>query len=339
MRDVRRAGYAWPCVVALGVALGCAQAGAQSAQSTQSAPAAAFPGKPVRYVVPFGAGTSPDLVGRLLADRLTRLWNQQVIVENRVGAAGVLGSSFVAKAPSDGYTLLQCNVGSNAIAVSLHQKVPYDQLRDFAPVTRIGVTANIITAHPSVPMRSLKDFVAYAKANPGKLSYSAGLVGVSPQLTMELLKLRLKFDVVHIPYKVGSQAISDTIAGQVPFNVSNLPAIVAPVQSGRLRALAVTSAQRMPQLPDVPTVQESGVPDFEVYTWQGVCAPGATSVPLLEKLNADFTTVLRMADMRERMNELVMPPAPTTRDGFEQFIRGEIKRWAQVIQEAGIPKQ
>lgn len=333
MRDVSKAGRGWQCAAALGVWLCFAHALAQTT------PAGAFPVKPVRYVVPFGAGTSPDLVGRLLADRLTRMWGQQVIVDNRVGAAGVLGSAFVAKASPDGYTLLQCNVGSNAISVSLHQKVPYDQLRDLVPVTRIGVTANIMTAHPSVPMRSLKDFIAYAKANPGKLSYSAGLVGVSPQLTMELLKLRLKFDVVHIPYKVGSQAISDTIAGQVPFNLSNLPAIVAPVQSGRLRGLTITSAQRAPQLPDVPTVQESGVPDFEVYTWQGVCAPSATPAPLLDQLNADITSILRMPDVRERMNELAMPPAPTTREAFDQFMRAEIARWAQVIKEAGIPKQ
>ena len=156
---------------------------------------------------------------------------------------------------------------------------------------------------------------------------------------MELFKLRLNLDIVHIPYRIAAQGITDTIAGQVPANISNLPAIMGPVQSGRLRALAVTSAQRVSQLPDVPTMQESGVPDFEVNSWYGVAAPSGTPVALLDKLNADITTVLRMPDVAQRMNELVMPPAPTSREGFDQFIRAEISRWAQVIKDAGIPKQ
>ena len=156
---------------------------------------------------------------------------------------------------------------------------------------------------------------------------------------MELFKLRMNLDIVHIPYRIAAQGITDTIAGQVPSNISNLPAIVAPVQGGRLRALAVTSAQRVPQLPDVPTLQESGVPDFDVNSWYGVAAPAGTPAALLDKLNADITTVLRMPDVQQRMNELVMPPSPTTREGFDQFIRAEIARWAQVIKDANIPKQ
>src|SRR5688572_30797500 len=159
-----------------------------------AAPAPAFPTKPVRYVIPFGAGASPDIVGRLLADRFTRLWGQQVFVDNRVGAAGVLGSAFVAKAPPDGHTLLQCNIASSAIAVSLYAKMPYDAARDLAAVTRIGLTPNIIFVHPSVPIKTIKGLIAYAKANPGKLSYASGLAGTSPQLSMELLKLLAKID-------------------------------------------------------------------------------------------------------------------------------------------------
>ena len=301
--------------------------------------AQAYPSKPVRYVVPFDAGTSPDVVGRILAERLTRLWGQQVLVENRVGAAGVLGSAFVAKSPPDGYTLLQANIAPNAIAVSLYAKVPYDQLRDFAPITRIGMTPNIITVHPSVPLKSIKQFIAYAKAHPGQLSYSSAIVGTSPQLSMELLKLQVKFDVVHIPYRIAAQAITDTIGGQVPVNISNVPAIIGPVQAGRLRALAVTSAQRVSMLQDVPTMQEAGVANFEVNSWYGVAAPAGTPVLLLDKLNADITTMLRMPEIQQRMIELVMPPTPTTRDEFDQFIRAEIARWAQVIKDAGIPRQ
>ena len=299
----------------------------------------AFPSKPVRYVVPFGAGASPDIVGRLLADRFTRLWGQQVFVDNRVGAAGVLGSAFVAKAPPDGHTLLQCNIASSAIAVSLYAKMPYDAVRDLVAVTRIGMTPNIIFVHPSVPIRSIKELIGYAKANPGKLSYASGLAGTSPQLSMELLKLLAKIDIVNIPYKVGAQGVSDNIGGQVPVGISNFPVSVAPVQAGRLRPLAITSAVRVAQLPDVPTVQEAGVPNFDVTSWQGVCAPGGTPVALLDKLNADINNVLRMPDIRSRLDELVMVGPQTTREEFDQFIRAEIARWAKVIKDAGIPQQ
>jgi tripartite-type tricarboxylate transporter receptor subunit TctC len=305
----------------------------------QPATTASFPNKVVRYVVPFGAGASPDIVGRLLADRLTRLWAQQVIVDNRVGAAGVLGTAFVAKSAPDGHTLIQCNIASSAITVSLFAKMPYDQLRDLTAVTRIGLTPNILTAHPSVPIRSLQEFVAYAKAHPGKLSYSAGLVGVSPQLSMELFQLTAKFRVEHIPYKIGAQAITDTIGGQVPFNVSNFPAIVAPVQAGRLRPLAITSSTRATQLPQTPTIAEAGYPGFDVQSWQGVCAPAGTPAAVLEKLHADFNTVLRAPDVRARLDELVMGGPLTSREEFDQFIRAEITRWAQVIKDAGIPQQ
>jgi tripartite-type tricarboxylate transporter receptor subunit TctC len=262
-----------------------------------------------------------------------------VIVENRAGVAGVLGSAFVAKSPPDGHTLLQCNVGSNAISVSLFAKVPFDQLRDLAAVTRIGLTPNIITVHPSVPFRTLKEMIAYARRYPGKLSYSSGQVGTSPQLSMELIKLEAKIDLVNIPYKIGSQGITDNIAGQIPVGISNFPASVAPVQSGRLRPLAVTSATRASQLPDVPTVEEAGIPGFSVNSWQGVCAPAATPPALLEKLNSDVNAVLRIPEIQHRMEELVMIGAQTTREEFDQFIRAEIARWAKVIKDAHIPQQ
>lgn len=298
-----------------------------------------FPVKPVRYVVPFGAGASPDIVGRLLSDRFTRLWGQQVFVDNRVGAAGVLGTAFVAKSPPDGHTLLQCNIASSAIAVSLYAKMPYDQLRDLAAVTRIGNMPNIIVAHPSLPIGSLKEIIAYAKANPGKLSYSSGLPGTSPQLSVELIKLLARVDIVNIPYKVGAQGITDTIGGQVPINISNLPAIVSPVQSGRLRALAVTGANRAPQMPNVPTVAESGFPGYEVQSWYGVCVPAGTPVPILDKLNTDIHSVLRLAEIQQRLTELGIDVAPTSREEFDQYIRAEITRWAQVIRDAKIPQQ
>jgi tripartite-type tricarboxylate transporter receptor subunit TctC len=296
-----------------------------------------FPSKPVRLVVPFGAGGSPDTVARLVAERLTRLWGQQVLVENRVGVAGVLGTAFVAKSPPDGHTLVQCNVASSGIAVSLYAKMPYDQLRDIAPVTRIGMLPNVLTVHPSVPLRSIKEFIAYARANPGKLSYASGQVGTSPQLSMELFKLMTKTDLVNIPYKIGAQGITDTMAGQLPAGIFNLPAMVPAVQGGRLRALAVTSAKRVPQLPDVPTMQEAGLPGYEVNSWYGVCAPGGTPAALLDRLHGDVNTVLR--ELQQRLSELLADTTPTSREEFDQFIRADIARWAKVVRDAKIPQQ
>jgi tripartite-type tricarboxylate transporter receptor subunit TctC len=301
--------------------------------------AQSYPTKPVRYIVSFDPGTSPDVVGRILAERFTRLWGQQVIVENRVGAAGTLGAAFVAKSPPDGYTLLQANIAPNAISVSLYAKMPYDQLRDFAPITRIGMTPNVILVHPSTPFKSIQQLIAYAKANPGKLSYASSIVGTSPNLTMELLKLQMKFDIVHIPYRIAAQGLTDTIGGQIPINVSNGPATTGPVLTGRLRALAISSLQRNPLLPDVPTMHESGVRGFEVNSWYGVMAPVGTPAALLDKINADTVSILRLPEIQQRLNELMIPPSPTTREEFDQFVRSEIARWAKVISDAGIPKQ
>jgi tripartite-type tricarboxylate transporter receptor subunit TctC len=308
------------------------------AQPAASGAAQGYPTKPVRYVIPFPAGTANDIVGRILTDRLTRMWGQQVIVDNRAGASGTIGATFVAKAPADGYTLLHCNIAPNAISPSMFEKVPYTQ-NDFAPITRIGMTPNIITVHPSTPFKSIKDLVAHARATPGKISYSSGLVGTSPHLAMEWLKLRMKFDIVHIPFKNASQGTMDVVAGQLPIDITNFPFVFQFVQNGRLRALAVTSAERQPLLPDVPTIQELGVPGYEVNSWYGVCAPAAVPAAILDKVNADLHTVLRMPEVEQRLKELVIPPSPTTRDEFDRFMRAEIARWAQVIKDAKIPKQ
>ena len=329
----------WQALCGAVAAAAAIHAGGSWAQATPGQAATTFPSKPVRYVIPFDPGSSPDIVGRTITERLSRLWGQQVVVENRVGAAGTLGSAYVAKAPPDGYTLLQANIASNAIAVSLYAKMPYDQLRDFAPITRIGMTPNVILVHPSVPFKTVRQMVDYARANPGKLNYSAALAGTSPHLTMELLKLQLKFDIVHIPYKIGTQAVTDTIGGQVPINVSNAPLSIGAVESRRLRALAVTSAQRISLLPDVPTMQESGVPDFEVTSWYGLMAPAGTPAAILDKINADMQTALRSPEVEKRMLDVAMPPSPTTRQEFDQFVRGEVARWARVIKAAGIPQQ
>jgi len=225
--------------------------------------AQAYPAKPVRYVVPFPAGGSPDIVGRLLSDRLSRMWGQQVVVDNRSGAGGTIGAAIGARAAPDGYTLFQCNIASNAIASSLYAKLPYDPLRDFAPISRIGTTASALVVHPSMPVASVAEFIAHARANPGKLSYGSSGAGTSPHLAMELFKTMTRIDVVHIAYKGAAPALADLIAGQIPVSISNIPAVLSPVQSGRMRVLAVTGATRASQLPSVPTMIEAGLTGYE----------------------------------------------------------------------------
>jgi len=297
-----------------------------------------YPAKPVRYVVPFPAGGSPDMVARLLSERLNRIWGQPMVVENRSGAGGTVGAAVVAKATPDGYTLFQCNIASNAIAYSLYAKLQYEA-REFVPITLIGTTQSAIVVHPSLPAASIAEFISYAKANPGKLSYGSSGVGSSPQLAMELFKLNAKIEVVHIAYKGAAPAIADAIGGQVPVTLSNLPALLGPVQAGRLRALAVTGQKRAPQWPSVPTIAESGMPGYEVTSWYGACAPSGTPSQILQKLNADFGSVLRSAELQQRFNELVIDAAPMTPEAFAAFIRDETKRWTKVVHDAAIPQQ
>ncbi|HEX2827709.1 MAG TPA: tripartite tricarboxylate transporter substrate binding protein [Burkholderiales bacterium] len=298
-----------------------------------------WPTKPVRYVVPFPAGASPDLVARVLTERLSRGWGQQIIVDNRSGAGGTVGAAYAAKLPADGYALFQCNIASSAIAESLYAKLPYDQQRDFAPITRIGTTASVLVVHPSLPAKSVKEFIAYARANRGKLSYGTSAAGTSPQLAMELLKLTAKIEVVHVGYKGGPQALTDTVAGQIPSSMQTAPAAISSIDAGRVRALAVTSLRRIPQLPKVPTMDESGVTGFEVNSWYGLCAPTGTPNAVVDKVHDDLVGVLRTPEIQQRLRDMVVEAAPTSREQFAQFIRAETQRWARVIKAAGIPLQ
>ena len=321
-----------PCIVALAALAG---------HLPLDAAAQNYPAKPVRYLVPFPAGGSPDIIARHIAERLSRLWGQQVVVDNRSGAGGTLGAAFAAKSPADGYTLFQCNIASSAIAESLYAKMPYDHPRDFAPILRIGTTPNVLVVHPSMPARSVKDYIAYAKANPGKLSYGTSAAGTSAQLAMELLKLSTKIDVVHVAYKGAPQALSDTMGGQIPSSMQTAPAVLPAIQGGRVRALALTSVKRIAHLPTVPTLHESVLPGFEADSWYGLCAPAGTPAPILDKVHADLSAVLRTPDIQQRFTELVIAidTAPNSREDFASFIRADAARWARVIKEAGIAQQ
>ena len=310
-----------------------------AALACQSAFAQSYPAKPIRYIVPFPAAGSPDIVARQITERLSKMWGQQVVVDNRAGAGGTLGAAIAAKAPADGYTLFQCNIASSAIAESLYAKMPYDQQRDFTPISLIGKTPNVLVVHPSLPARTVKEFIAYAKAYPGKLSYGTSPAGTSQQITMEYFKLATKIDVVQVAYKGAPQALTDVIGGQIPSSIQSAPGVLSAIQSGRVRALAVTSLTRIPHLPAVPTLHETVLPDWEVTSWYGLCAPTGTPAPILDKIHTDLTAVLRMPDIQQRFKDLVIEIAPTSRDAFAQFIRAETARWARVIKDAGIAQQ
>lgn len=310
--------------------LACCFPTASSAQS--------YPIKLVRYVVPFPIASTPDIIARLITERFSRMWGQQVVVENRSGAGGTVGAAFAAKAPADGYTLYQCNMASNAIAEPLYEKIPYQQ-RDFAPISLIGKTPNVLLVHPSMPVRTVKEFIAYAKANPGKLSYGTSAAGSSQQLTMEFFKLTAKINVVQISYAGAPQALTDVIGGQIPVTVQSVPGALTAIQSGRVRPLAVTSLTRISQLPAVPTMHETGLPGFEVNPWYGLCAPAGTPASVINKVHADLAAVLRAPEIQSRFKELVIEPTTISPEEFRQFISAETARWTRVIKEAGITQQ
>jgi tripartite-type tricarboxylate transporter receptor subunit TctC len=333
MTDMRSSHLTWRST---GLLVGAAVLGSAASAAVV---AQTYPSRPVRYIVPFPAGGSPDIVARALAERLGRIWGQQVVVDNRSGAGGTVGAAYAAKQPADGHALFQCNIASSAIAESLYAKLPYDHARDFAPISLIGRTPNVLVVHPSLPSPTLEAFIAYARTRPGKLSYGTSAAGTSQHLAMEYFKLAARIDVVHVPYKGAPQALSDVIGGQIPVSAQSAPAVLPAIQGRRVRPLAVTSRSRIAQLPSVPTMHERALPDFEVNSWYGLCAPAGTPAPVLDRVHADLHAVLRQPDIQQRFEELVLETALTSREQFGQFIRDEANRWARVIREAGIARQ
>ena len=297
-----------------------------------------YPVKPVRLVMGPPAGGPTDGVGRVVAARLSELWGQQMVIENRPGAGNTIATAIVAKAIPDGYTLHMCPI-SDAVAPALHKKLPYDFIRDFAAIAHIGTTPNVLVVHPSVPAKSVRDFIAYAKANPGKLDYAATGIGQSGHLSFELLKTMTGINVVYVPYKTVGVAVTDLLSGRVSAQITNLPAQVENIRVGKVRALGVTAAKRSARVPDVPTIAESGVPGFEVTVWYGICAPAAVPKPILEKIGADALKVLAMADVRQRLADQGVDIEPMDAAQFAAFIKAETTKWAKVVKEAGIQPQ
>jgi tripartite-type tricarboxylate transporter receptor subunit TctC len=298
--------------------------------------AQSFPVRPVRIVVGLAAGGPTDVVVRLFANKIGEIWGQSVIVENRPGAGGTIAADAVAKSPADGYTLLNCSLATHGISPSMYKSLPYDPIKSFAPISLIGTTPNILVTHPGVTAKTLGEFIALIKTYPGKLHYGSSGVGASPHLTMELLKSRAGIDIVHVPFKGSSQVMPEILGGRVQAMFDNLPGQVSYVQSGKLRALGVTSLKRSAQLPEVPTIAESGVPGFEVTVWYGVCAPSATPAPVLTKTHTDMVAAVNAPDLKQRLTDAGVETAPISMQAFAGFIAAELNKWAGVVKDAGI---
>ena len=296
--------------------------------------AQSYPNKPIKFVVGFAPGGATDVVGRLMAKKIGDALGQPIIIENRAGGSSNIGAEAVVRAAPDGYTFYVCAITS-AINVSLFPKLPFDFAKDFEPVALFANVPNILVVHPSVPAKTVKELIDYARAQPGKLSYASSGAGTSIHLSGELFKMLAKVDMVHIPYKGSAPAMTDMIGGQVQVMFDNMPSALPHVKGGKLRALAVTSAQRSPSAPDIPTMGEAGVAGFDVQSWFGLVAPKGTPKDIIARLNAEAVKALASADIKERFMDLGAVPGPMSPEAFGEYIRSEIIRWGEVVKVSG----
>ena len=300
-----------------------------------SAFAQAWPARSVRIVVPFTAGGTTDIIARLVAARLSEALGQQFIVDNRAGAGGVLGMDIVAKAAPDGYTVVLGSTSSTAVNVGLYPKMPYDPLKDLAPIMQVATGPYVLAVHPALPAKNVGQLVALAKARPGQLNFGSSGNGTALHLTAELLKSMTGTRMVHVPYKGASAAMPDLLSGQTQFMFSDMPLFAPYVKAGKLRALAVTTAKRSSVLPDLPPIAET-VPGYEATSWYGFMAPAGTSREIIGRFNAEVVKVLRLQDIRERYRELGIEPVEGTPEQFGTYIASEIRRWSAVIKSAEV---
>jgi len=294
-----------------------------------------YPSKPVRIVVPFPPGSAADIVARVVATKLGEKWGQQVIVDARPGASGIIASELVAKAPSDGHTLIMGTAGTHTINISLYSKLPYDPLRDFSPVILAALVPNVLLVHPSIPVKTVKDLIALAKSKPGQLSYASSGSGTSPHLAGELFKRMAGVDIVHVPYRGSPQALTDTISGHVAMQFAPMLTSLPHVKAGRLTGLAVTGAKRSATVPQMPTVAEGGLPGYEATLWYGLLAPRGTPNYIVTRLNAEVLAILAAPDVRESLMRQGAETLVNTPEAFAGYIKAEITKWARVIKESG----
>lgn len=309
-----------------------------AATAVDQAGAQQYPAKPVRMVVPFAPGGISDALARIVGQKLSEKWGDPVIVDNRPGAGGNVGTEIVARAVPDGYTLLLV-APSLAISPSLYTKLGYDPLRDFAPVSLVALATNLMVVHPSLPVGTIKELIAYGKARPGTISYGSGGSGTSGQLAAELFKLSAGVDFLHVAYKGAGPAVNALLGGEVQLMFAPITLVLSLANAGKLKAVAVTGARRSTAAPNIPTVAESGLPGFDVSSWFGVVAPAGTPARIVSMLNREISALASLPDARERIIAQGAEPTSTTPDEFARHLRAEIGKWARVIKAAGIQAQ
>jgi tripartite-type tricarboxylate transporter receptor subunit TctC len=304
--------------------------------SLPQAVAQTYPDKPVRLIVPLSAGSAVDTLARIPAQKLSEMWGQQIVVDNRVGANGIIGTEAAAKAPPDGYTLVLTNDAALATSPALYPKLPYDPLRDFAPITLAASIPVILVVHSSFPAMTLTQLIQEAKSRPGQIHYASAGNGSAQHVPMEMLKQAAGIDLVHVPYKGLAPALNDVVGGQVPLMFAGMSGALPHVKTGRIRALAVGSAKRSSAMPDLPTVSEAGVPGFDYAAWAGFLAPAGTPPAIIEKLNADLTKVLGLPEVREKLTALGFEISPGRPAELGEMIRREMAKVAKVVKESGM---
>ncbi len=294
-----------------------------------------YPTKPVRMIVPWAPGGTTDILGRVIAQKMSEKWGQPVIVENRGGAAGNIGGEAAAKSPPDGYTLLLGTMSSHAMNQFLYDKMSFDPVADLAPISLVANVATVLVVHPSLPVNNVNDLIALARAKPGQLNFASGGIASFNQLCAELLKMSTKIDIVHVPYKGGGPAVADLVGGKVHMLFTGAPVTMPHIKAGRLKVLAVTDSQRSAALPDTPTMGES-VPGYEFNNWYGIMAPAGTPRPLVELVNAEVHRILALPDVRERFSGLGADPTPSTPEKFSAVMKTDAEKWGRIIKQAGV---
>jgi tripartite-type tricarboxylate transporter receptor subunit TctC len=310
-------------------------AGAVVAVAPAVVSAQAYPAKTVRIIMPFPAGGATDIQGRILADKLTPRFGQQVIIDSRPGANGVIGMELAARAPADGHTLVIATSGNWAVHPHLY-KLPYDTAKDFVHVVLVATTPGVLVVHPSLPAKNVKELIALAKRNPGTITYGSSGLGGFAHISAELFNAMTGTKMTHVPYKGSQQSLTDLMAGHIQVSFNIVAPSIGHIQSGRVRAIAVTTAKRVPQLPDVPTIAESGVRGYENATWSGIGAPAGTPAPVVERLSKEFQAALQMPDVHERFATVGSVPLSGTPAQFRDYLQRELAKYGKLVKEAGI---
>jgi tripartite-type tricarboxylate transporter receptor subunit TctC len=303
-------------------------------QSRAQPSAQPFPNKPMRIVVTFTTGGAPDIIARILGERMSTVWGQPVVIDNKPGSGGNIGADFVAKSPPDGHTIVVGTVGTHSIDGALYPKMPYDMVKDFAPVSLVATTPNMLVINNEVPAKTLRELIDLGKKE-GKMSFASSGSGTSIHVSGELFKSMTGIDMTHIPYKGRASAIPDLLGGRVTMMFDNMPSSLPLVREGKLRALGVTSQKRSPAAPEIPTIAEAGLPGFEAVSWFAVFAPSGTPKPIVDKLQTEISRILKLPDVAKRLNDIGLDPVGSTAEELAAYQRTEIIKWAKVVKDSG----